>query len=134
MRERRELGPAMPPALPLGVLLLGVQMASGGRGGAIRRARSARAREREVCSGDTREARSGLTAPRLRHLGAAAIKDLRNPVGVREIATGKSLELPVHVIRHTSDCWLGLIQQEVCSTAIAIVRKTNAACVGDDHS
>lgn len=64
-------------------------------------------------------------ARRLRHLEAAASEDFRNPTGVRETATGKSLEFPVQVILHASDCWLGFIQQQVCGAAIAVVRKTN---------
>jgi hypothetical protein len=39
-----------------------------------------------------------------------AIEHLRNPIGVRETATGKSLKLRVvHVILHAPDCRLGII-------------------------
>ena len=53
---------------------------------------------------------------------------------MREAATGKRLKLPIDVVLHAPDGRLGLIEQEVGSAAIAVVRKTDAACVGDDHS
>src|SRR5437868_4667675 len=70
----------------------------------------------------------------LRHLRPAALEDLRNPIGVGETATGKGLELLVHVIFHAPDRELRVIHQEICCAAIAVVRKTHAAGVGDDHS
>src|ERR1700734_3006640 len=72
--------------------------------------------------------------PSLRHLEAAAGEHLRNPAGVGESATGKSLYLLVDVVLHAPDGRGGLIQQEVCCATIAVVRKTNAAGVGEDHS
>src|ERR1035441_1224257 len=68
------------------------------------------------------------------HLGAGAAKGLSNPIGVRETAGGESLKFLVHIVLHAPDSWLRVIQQEVCSAAIAVVRKTDAARVGDDHS
>ena len=70
----------------------------------------------------------------LRQFRITANEDLRNPIGMREAAGRKGLKFPVHVIIHATDGWFGVIQQEVCRSAIAVVRKTNAACVGDDHS
>src|SRR5258706_13643908 len=44
----------------------------------------------------------------LRHLRRAATEGLRNPIGVRETASGK-LKLLFHVVFYAPDCWLGLI-------------------------
>jgi hypothetical protein len=52
---------------------------------------------------------------------------------MREPATGESLQLPVHVILHAPDGRLEVIQQEIRSSAIAVVRETDAAGVGDDN-
>src|ERR1700693_5931137 len=72
--------------------------------------------------------------PYLRHLRAGALEGLGHPISVRESASEDSLNLQVHVILHTPDCWHRPIHQEVCSAAIPVVRKTDAACVGDDTS
>jgi hypothetical protein len=48
--------------------------------------------------------------PPLRHQESPAFQVLRNPIGVRESATGKRLDLPVDVILHAPDFWLGVIE------------------------
>ena len=70
----------------------------------------------------------------LRHLRPAALEDLRNPIGVGKTATRKLFQLSIHVILHAPDCGLRVIQQEICSAAIAVVRKAHAAGVGDGYS
>lgn len=56
---------------------------------------------------------------------------LRNPIGMRQTTRGKSLQLLLYVILHASDRWTGSIQQQVGGAAIAVIRKTKAAGVGD---
>jgi len=56
---------------------------------------------------------------------------LRNPIGMRQTTRGESLHLPLYVILHASDRWTKPIQQQVGGAVIALVRKTNAAGVGD---
>ena len=56
---------------------------------------------------------------------------LSNPIGMRQTTRGKSLQFLLYVIFHASDRWTGPIQQQVRGAAIAVIRKTNAAGVGD---
>lgn len=55
----------------------------------------------------------------------------RNPIGMRQTTRGKSLQLLLYVILHASDRWTGPLHQQVGGAAIAIMRKTNTAGVGD---
>jgi hypothetical protein len=48
--------------------------------------------------------------------------------------TARQAECRLQVIFHTPDCRRRVIQQQVRSAAITVVGKTNAACVGHDHS
>src|SRR6266567_5646165 len=50
---------------------------------------------------------------------------------MRQTTRGKSLQLLLYVIFHSSDRWTRAIQQQVGGAAITIIRKTNAAGVGD---
>jgi hypothetical protein len=67
----------------------------------------------------------------LRHLGRAGRETLRNPIGMRQTTGGESLQLLLYVILYSSDRWTWPIQQQVGGAAIAIIRKTNAAGVGN---
>src|SRR5437667_4654678 len=62
---------------------------------------------------------SGSLPASLRHLPPAALEHLRNPIGVVETATGKGLDLLVHVIFHTPDRALRAIHQQIRGAAIA---------------
>src|ERR1700733_12435809 len=66
-----------------------------------------------------------LTPPEawlLRHLRAGALESPGHPSGVWETANGESFQLPIHVILHAADGGLEVVEQEVSSAAIAIVR------------
>src|SRR6266513_3458850 len=73
----------------------------------------------------------GCSSELLRHLGSARRKTRCNPIGMRQTTRGKKLQLLLYVILHSSDRWTCPIQQKVGGTAIAIVRKTDAAGVDD---
>jgi hypothetical protein len=50
---------------------------------------------------------------------------------MRETASGESPQLPLHVILDAAYRRIGPIEQEIGGAAIAVVRKTDAAGVGD---
>ena len=76
-----------------------------------------------------------MSALPLGHLGAGALEHLRNPIGVRETAIGKSLNLPDP--RRIPRAGLSASESSsnrYAARRIAVVRKTDAAGVGDHHS
>src|SRR5277367_7177549 len=67
------------------------------------------------------------------HLKTGISQRLRSPIGVGKAASGKYLNLPLHVICNTANFWLEIIQQEICGAWIPVIRKADTAGVYNGH-